>query len=469
MKKLKYLFFIILLIFSNVLLVKADSKSDANSLNSIIADAIQNTEWEATSKDNSMTVKIPLDSDAKKLFDNLNSSKVYLYSCSSKDNCTDKNWESNYSAEIWFNLEKEDKSVYLLASGINSYTLDSFKTSSTIYYDIVTKDKGWYGLGKKSYEKTGSYANNNNKVDSSGNLIGTIANPRTIYTSATFTVPQKSADFWKSSQCYWIKFDYSSKSSSSYARYKITSNEDEISEHTLTRRIFYASDAVYTLANNIIEDSEIDGAYGISNENKYAICDSEGVKFTFSYYDDKTLKLPETNNPIQQQAELQNGKDSYEAVSDEEIAEARAAINGTWNPNTLCANNSCNIDITKFCTDPYVARTLKFLGLLLAIAKVIVPALIIGLGFVDLAKIVISGKVDEAKKQGINIIKRVVIGIVIFLIPTILITIYNVAYSIANDSEEVTEGELNVPTNFKNCVGCILDANNKDACIVNTN
>ena len=142
---------------------------------------------------------------------------------------------------------------------------------------------------------------------------------------------------------------------------------------------------------------------------------------------------------------------------------------GSWDPDKLCDNGDCNIDITKFCNDPYVARTLKFLGLLLAIAKVIVPALIIGLGFVDLAKIVMSGKVDEAKKQGINIIKRVVIGIVIFIIPTILITIYNVAYSIANDSEEVPEGELNVPTNFKNCVGCILDANNKDACIVNTN
>lgn len=141
-----------------------------------------------------------------------------------------------------------------------------------------------------------------------------------------------------------------------------------------------------------------------------------------------------------------------------------------WNPDSLCGedNENCNIDITQFCTDPYIARTLKFLGLLLAIAKILVPALIIGLGFVDLAKIVISGKMEDAKKQGMNIIKRVVIGIVIFIIPTILITVYNVAYSIANDSEEVTEGELPVPRNFKNCVGCILDANNEEACIVNT-
>ena len=74
---------------------------------------------------------------------------------------------------------------------------------------------------------------------------------------------------------------------------------------------------------------------------------------------------------------------------------------------------------------------------------------------------------DTAKKQAVNIVKRVIIGVAIFLIPTILITIYNVAYSIATDSEVVTDGNLHVPKNFKNCVGCILDATNENACIIN--
>ena len=229
---------------------------------------------------------------------------------------------------------------------------------------------------------------------------------------------------------------------------------------------------------------EVDGV-------KYEIKDKslmEPINQTTNYWEvyptdyDDIFKINETNETVDWPElvfVMQKSADQYQVlyftINLEEyevrndFKDAEEAKYGNWNPNKLCDNGDCNIDITKFCNDPYVARTLKFLGLLLAIAKVIVPALIIGLGFVDLAKIVMSGKVDEAKKQGINIIKRVVIGIVIFLIPTILITIYNVAYSIANDSEEVTEGELNVPTNFKNCVGCILDANNKDACIVNTN
>ena len=141
-----------------------------------------------------------------------------------------------------------------------------------------------------------------------------------------------------------------------------------------------------------------------------------------------------------------------------------------WIPETLCGENGeyCNIDVTKFCNDPYVARTLKFLGLLLAIAKILVPAIIIVLGIVDLVKIVVSGKVEDAKKQAINIGKRIVIGVMIFLLPTIIIMIYNIADNIANDKGEITPSEeLNVPDNFKNCVYCILDANNKDACMIN--
>ena len=47
--------------------------------------------------------------------------------------------------------------------------------------------------------------------------------------------------------------------------------------------------------------------------------------------------------------------------------EARSAIAGNWDPDKLCDDDKCNIDITAFCLNPYVARTLKFLGILIAI------------------------------------------------------------------------------------------------------
>lgn len=52
--------------------------------------------------------------------------------------------------------------------------------------------------------------------------------------------------------------------------------------------------------------------------------------------------------------------------------------------------------------------------------KYIVPILVIGLGTVDLAKAVISAKEDGMKKAQSTFIKRVLIGVVIFLVPVIL-------------------------------------------------
>lgn len=52
--------------------------------------------------------------------------------------------------------------------------------------------------------------------------------------------------------------------------------------------------------------------------------------------------------------------------------------------------------------------------------KYIVPILVIGLGTVDLAKAVISGKEDGMKKAQSTFIKRVLIGVVIFLVPVLL-------------------------------------------------
>ena len=158
------------------------------------------------------------------------------------------------------------------------------------------------------------------------------------------------------------------------------------------------------------------------------------------------------------------------ASEDDEIrGEVYGAYDGNWDPETLCGanNENCNVDITAFCLNPYVSRTLKFLGMLLVIAKVLVPAIIIVMGFIDLWKIVIAGKSDVVRKQLLTIFRRIVLGIIIFLIPSFMITVYNVGYNIANDlNEENITDNLLVPENFKNCVGCILDATNGNSCIV---
>lgn len=52
--------------------------------------------------------------------------------------------------------------------------------------------------------------------------------------------------------------------------------------------------------------------------------------------------------------------------------------------------------------------------------KIIVPILVIGLGTLDLAKAVVSSKEDEMKKAQKTFVKRVIIGIMIYLVPVIM-------------------------------------------------
>ena len=272
-KKIRYIFlFIILLLFNISNVTAATEKENANKINTIIENSFKKNKWQLNSNDTSMTITIPInDNKIVNLMKNFASSKLYMYGCSSKDKCNNDNWASNFSSNIFFDLKINEGEPYLYASNVTNYNLDSFRSSAKIYYDIETKNKGWLngfalGLGKKKYNKSGTFNFKSDKiVIPSTNPIGSIANPREVGDNTNVLVPNKNDKFWEDNMCYYISFNYTSTSSS--VRYKITSNVDNVEEHTLSQKIFYASDATSTLNQNIIEDDAIDGVYGISNNN----------------------------------------------------------------------------------------------------------------------------------------------------------------------------------------------------------
>ena len=59
-----------------------------------------------------------------------------------------------------------------------------------------------------------------------------------------------------------------------------------------------------------------------------------------------------------------------------------------------------------------------------------IPLLLIALGIVDFAKAVFGGNEDNMKKSAVKFGKRVLIGIVIFFIPSILNIILDIANKI---------------------------------------
>ena len=57
---------------------------------------------------------------------------------------------------------------------------------------------------------------------------------------------------------------------------------------------------------------------------------------------------------------------------------------------------------------------------ILMIPKIAIPVIIIGLGMLDFSKAVLASKEDEMRKAQSTFIKRVLIGVTVFFVPTII-------------------------------------------------
>lgn len=72
------------------------------------------------------------------------------------------------------------------------------------------------------------------------------------------------------------------------------------------------------------------------------------------------------------------------------------------------------------CSDPTVKNVMAVVKLLMNIICIIVPIVLIILGSIDLFKAVTAGKDEEIKKKQQTLIKRIIAGIIVFLVPTIV-------------------------------------------------
>ena len=84
------------------------------------------------------------------------------------------------------------------------------------------------------------------------------------------------------------------------------------------------------------------------------------------------------------------------------------------------------------CGELITGDTKKLLNDILKYPRYAVPAIIIVLGTLDMFKAVIAGKEDEMKKAQRTFVKRVIIGVAVFLVPllvNVIIWFANTAWS----------------------------------------
>ena len=202
--------------------------------------------------------------------------------------------------------------------------------------------------------------------------------------------------------------------------------------------------------------------YSVDEELYDVFWDEDSCESSDLYFENQGGETSGTKHYIitnKKSSGLTNGSNDN-STGHEDKTPSSSNGNKPFNPKQLCEESeNCDISLANFCTTPTVARTFKFLGLLFYIAKILVPGIIIVMSFVNLFKIMTSGKLDDAKKYAKSIIIRIFVGIAIFLLPGIINTIYDAAKGIIGSGG--TGG-------FDNCGSCLLNPNS-DKCYIEEN
>ncbi|MBR5662910.1 MAG: hypothetical protein IKX00_04635 [Bacilli bacterium] len=126
------------------------------------------------------------------------------------------------------------------------------------------------------------------------------------------------------------------------------------------------------------------------------------------------------------------------------------------NPNSALCKQKYNEAADKpftFCDDSAVLKTLKIIHIIITIAKILVPILLIIYGSIDYGKAAFADNQDAIEKTTQLFIKKIIIGLVIFLIPTIINSIISFAQS--DKDRTASNGD------FKKCALCFAG---DDAC-----
>lgn len=97
-----------------------------------------------------------------------------------------------------------------------------------------------------------------------------------------------------------------------------------------------------------------------------------------------------------------------------------------------------------FCHDTH--EILALVGWALTIFKIVIPLIIIALGLLDLGKAAVSSKPEEIKKSAQSLMWRLIGGIVIFFIPTIIMVVFGFVTKFGDDKGAV---------DFDKCYTCI--------------
>lgn len=99
------------------------------------------------------------------------------------------------------------------------------------------------------------------------------------------------------------------------------------------------------------------------------------------------------------------------------------------------------------------APIMQFVGYVMLGFKIIIPLLLLVLGSFELGKAIVSQKDDEIKGATTKLVKKLVAGIIIFFIPTLIGLVFGLVSGFSDDADVQREYEI--------CKDCITSPINK--------
>ena len=98
------------------------------------------------------------------------------------------------------------------------------------------------------------------------------------------------------------------------------------------------------------------------------------------------------------------------------------------------------------------ATVWQFVGNVITVLKILIPIILIVIGTIEFGKAAISSDEKAMKTSGMKLLKKALIGVAIFFIPTIIRIAF---YMVGSFSDEMRN-------EFENCVKCLTDTKNCD-------
>ena len=105
-----------------------------------------------------------------------------------------------------------------------------------------------------------------------------------------------------------------------------------------------------------------------------------------------------------------------------------------------------SFDIGQFCSK--TSEILQFIGYIVTVIKIAIPVVIVMFGVIDFGKAVIAAKDDKMKESAKTVGRRLLAGVIIFFIPSIILWVFGAV----SGYREISDNE----SGWKVCETCVL-------------